>query len=182
MKSKLNFIIEKIKNNESTKGLYIFGDYGVGKTHIMKWFRQETKKVIKFGTENEIHIEFQADIIVWPDHIANLKKAMDKNKNFDYEFSINKLNNQKILIIDDIGGESCSDWELRDILFPILNYRIENKLTTFFTSNFSIKELENYYRKKCSSDSTMRIIDRIYGLTNEIKIIGKNWRREGNEW
>lgn len=42
-----------------------------------------------------------------------------------------------------------SDWEMREVLFPLLNYRIENKLTTFFTSNFSLTALKEYYEKKC---------------------------------
>lgn len=91
-----------------------------------------------------------------------------------------KFNNCQILIIDDIGGEIASDWELREILFPLLNNRIEKKLTTFFTSNFSIKELTNHYLKKSDVVTVGRVIDRIRGLTQEVLLTGENLRR--NSW
>lgn len=175
----ISYFVNKIKNQESTKGWYLCGSYGVGKTYAMRQLIDKTKIIFKYGINQEsLYTEYPVEMIVWPEYIANLKKAMDKDKYQPYIPETEKLKKQRVLIIDDIGGETPSDWELRDILFPLLNYRIEKKLTTFFTSNFNINQLEKYYKKKCSIDAVDRVIDRIYGLTQEHQLIGKNWRRE----
>lgn len=176
----INNLIEKINKKEPIKGLYLYGSFGIGKTHSMQELLNKTETIRIFGSDEEkqIYKERQGEIIVWPEHISKLKKNMDKDKTQEYQFDNKKMYNQKILIIDDIGGETPSDWELRDILFPLLNYRINNKMATFFTSNFSIQELERYYLKKCNKEAVGRVIDRIYGLTHEYHMNGKNWRRE----
>lgn len=177
----LDLIVSKIKNKEAIKGLYLWGKPGVGKTHFTKQVLDAISIKIEFGNyEKVIFTQFPGQLIVWPQHIANLKRNMDKEKLSEYNFNNNDLYNKSILIIDDIGGEIASDWALGEILFPLINYRIENKLTTFFTSNFSIAQLESHYLKRCSLHVVLRVIDRIYGLTCEQEITGKNWRHDFN--
>ena len=62
---------------------------------------------------------------------------------------------------------------------PILQYRMDEKLPTFFTSNLTIDELETHLSEtKDSIDKVKarRIIERIKQLTDDIEIISVNRR------
>ena len=85
-----------------------------------------------------------------------------------------------ILLIDDIGAENNSAWARDEVLGTILQYRMDNNLTTFFTSNFSIDELENVLSetsKGTEAIKSRRIIERIKYLTIEETLISKNKRQ-----
>ena len=84
-----------------------------------------------------------------------------------------------VLLIDDIGAENNSAWARDEVLGTILQYRMDNDLTTFFTSNFTIEELENVLSETSKGTDEIkarRIIERIKYLTIEEKLISKNKR------
>jgi len=179
MMNNLKPYIDAINNNEIIKGIYLYGAFGIGKTYHMKKLLEATKKnqIITGGFENITFTEDRGALIVWPIIIDQLKQNMNKDGNYYYH-DWQKWNNCQVLVIDDIGGEMPSDWALREKLFPLLNFRVEQKLTTFFTSNFNIKELTEYYLKKCEAITVGRVIDRIRGLTIAVEMLGENLRRK----
>ena len=64
---------------------------------------------------------------------------------------------------------------------PILQSRMNKKLTTFFTSNLTIEELErNLSITKGSEDAVKakRIIERIKQLTDDLELISINRRNK----
>ena len=64
------------------------------------------------------------------------KKYLESSKEkFDY---IKKV---PLLLIDDIGAEGLTAYNRDEVLCPLLQYRMDNYLPTFFTSNLSLKEL-----------------------------------------
>ena len=84
-----------------------------------------------------------------------------------------------LLLLDDIGAESVSAWSRDEILGPILQYRMEEKLPTFFTSNLSIDELEKFLAINSSSVERVkarRIVERIRQLTVNLELISENRR------
>jgi len=84
------------------------------------------------------------------------------------------------LLIDDIGAENVTPWSRDEILGPILQYRMEEGLPTFFTSNLTLEELEvNLSSTKSGNDllKARRIIERIKQLTIDYPLIGENFRR-----
>ena len=86
----------------------------------------------------------------------------------------------ELLLIDDIGAEKVTDWGRDEILGTILQSRMNNHLTTFFTSNLSIEELEKHF--SCTNNSidkvkAKRIIERIKQLSNPVELISKNLRK-----
>ena len=86
----------------------------------------------------------------------------------------------EILLIDDIGAEKVSDWGRDEILGTILQSRMNNHLTTFFTSNLSIEELEKHLAiTKDSQDivKARRIIERVKQLTEDMELISINRRK-----
>ena len=114
-------------------------------------------------------------IIFWPEYIRDLKASFDS----DFKEKFNYIKKVPLLLIDDIGAENCSNWSRDEVLGPILQYRMENHLPTFFTSNLTIDELENSLSITSSGVDKVkarRIIERIKQLTINLELISKNRR------
>ncbi|NLC48473.1 MAG: hypothetical protein GX758_03850, partial [Tenericutes bacterium] len=77
-------------------------------------------------------------------------------------------------------AENNTSWSRDEVLSTILQYRMDNDLTTFFTSNFTIDELENLLAETSKGADLIkarRIVERIRFLTIEEKLISKNKRK-----
>jgi primosomal protein DnaI len=85
-----------------------------------------------------------------------------------------------LLLIDDIGAESTSSWGRAEILGPTLQYRMQEQLPTFFTSNLNKESLEEHLASSKDGVEVIkarRIIERINQLTDNITMISKNLRK-----
>ena len=155
------FITDPSKN----KGLYLHGNFGCGKTYLITAaFNELAKKDIKSA------------IVFWPEFLKRLKSSFSS----DFEDVLNKVKKAPILLIDDIGAENMTPWGRDEILCPILQYRMDENLKTFFTSNLNIDELETHL--SLSKDGVdivkaKRIIERIKQLTTDSEMIGQNLRK-----
>lgn len=156
----LDFLDSYIENPHQ-KGLYLHGNFGCGKSYLISAILNElAKKNIKSA------------IIFWPEF---LRQAFydDFNEKFDY------IKNVEVLLIDDIGAEKVTEWNRDEILCPLLQYRMDNHLTTFFTSNLTLDELKQLLSiSKSGVDEVKagRIIARIEQLTEDLEMISKNLR------
>lgn len=147
------------------KGLYLHGVFGSGKTYLI------------YALLNELKINKKIDFIAvyYPDALKELKEDWDL-----YNSRMEKYSNVPILFLDDIGAEQVSEWGRDEVLGTILQYRMNNHLTTFFTSNLTIDELEYHLSlAKSSLDKVKarRIIERIKQLTIDIELITDNKRK-----
>ena len=114
-------------------------------------------------------------LIYYPEFLRSLKAAF----NTDYDEKFNYIKKIPLLLLDDIGAENCSNWSRDEILGPILQYRMESHLPTFFTSNLSISELENHLSSTKSGVEKVkarRIVERIKQLTTQLELISENRR------
>lgn len=144
------------------KGLYLHGNFGCGKTYLIAAIFNELA-----------HKNYKSCIIFWPEF---LRQAFydDFNDKFEY---VKKV---PLLLIDDIGAEGLTAWNRDEILCPLLQYRMDNNLTTFFTSNLTLKELESHLSNSKSGVDEVkagRIISRIEQLTEDMEMISKNLRK-----
>ena len=163
---------KKFFTENRTKGLYLYGNFGCGKTYIIAaLFNELAKKNIKSA------------IVYFPEFLRNLKSSFkDEKENNDISFE-NKFTYIKkipLLLIDDISAENVTAWSRDEILGTILQYRMEENLPTFFTSNLSLEELETHLSissQKIEVLKARRIIERIKYLTNEMKLIGFDRRK-----
>ena len=83
-------------------------------------------------------------------------------------------------MLDDIGADSLSSWIRDEVLGVILQYRLQEKLPTFFSSNFSMAELQKHLTVNQRGDEetlkAARIMERIRFLSQEIIVSGPNRR------
>lgn len=152
---------EQIRKRE---GLYIFGDSGVGKTHLVcalaKYLMESGLDVMFYNTGDfleKLREEFQ-------------KPSYDED---DYFFSLFRetMDFKGVLILDDLGAEKISDWA-RERLYLIINKKYEDLTPMIFTSNCDIEIL--------SARLGDRVSSRILGMTRIIKYKGDERRLASN--
>lgn len=156
--------IDNYNSEEKPKGLYLTGSFGSGKTYIISaLFNELAKKGIRSA------------LIYYPEFLRSLKASFQTNYSDKFDY-IKKV---PLLLLDDIGAENCSNWSRDEVLGPILQYRMESHLPTFFTSNLSLDELETSLAITTSNADKVkarRIIERIKQLTVTIELVSKNRR------
>ena len=153
--------LDTYKDNPHQKGLYLHGNFGCGKSYLIAAILNELAKQ-----------DVKTAIIFWPEFLRQSFYDDFKEK-FDYVKSVD------VLLIDDIGAEKVTEWNRDEILCPLLQNRMDNHLTTFFTSNLTIEELKQLLSiSKSGVDEVKasRIIARIEQLTEDIEMINKNLR------
>lgn len=159
-----NDFIKDYNNGKEVKGLYLTGSFGSGKTYLISALLNELAKR-----------NVKSTIVYYPEFLRELKSSFKD----DFEEKYNAAKKSKILFIDDIGAENCSSWSRDEILGSILQYRMEEHLVTFFTSNLSLEELEKHLSITTNGTEKVkarRIIERIKQLTIPMELISKNRR------
>ena len=159
----INFI-KDYKEGKSCKGLYLSGNFGSGKSYIVSAMINE---LIKDG--------YKGALIYYPEFLRNLKSSFGKDFEEKFEFA----KKADLLLLDDIGAENISSWSRDEILGPIIQYRMDEKLPIFFTSNLSIEELEVHLsesKDKIDKIKAKRIIERIKFITDDLTLISENKR------
>jgi len=156
--------MDHYSEEEKPKGIYLNGSFGSGKTYLIaSLFNEMAKRGVK------------GSLVYYPEVLRSLKASFTTNysEQFDY------IKKTPLLLLDDIGAENCSDWSRDEVLGPLLQYRMENHLPTFFTSNLTLNELEKALSITSSGVDKVkarRIIERIKQLTVTLELISKNRR------
>ncbi len=161
----IDYIYNFVKNYGSDiKGLYLHGSFGCGKSYLIAaCFNELAKKNIK------------SSIVFWPEFLVNLKSSFDT----DFEYKLDYIKQVEVLLIDDLGAENLTPWARDEILCSVLQYRMDNNLKTFITSNLDINELENHLaatKDGVEKVKARRIIERVKNLTVDMELISKNMR------
>lgn len=158
-----NFINE-YKKGTNPKGIYLHGSFGSGKTYLISALFNE---LAKSGTTS---------VII---HTPELLRSLKDSFSTDYSEKFYLLKHTSLLLLDDIGAEYLTAWGRDEVIEPILQYRMDEGLPTFFTSNFTILELEKHFTTASNSIDKVkarRIIERIKQLSVEVELISKNLR------
>ena len=168
LKAALDFVNSYSKKpKEFHKGLYLEGRFGVGKTYLLAAIAND---LAKRG--------YQTTLVHFPSFAVEIKSSISKNQTTEY---IDSLKKAQVLMIDDIGADSLSSWLRDDVLGVILQYRMQEELPTFFSSNLSLTQLEQQYltvnnRGEAEPLKAKRIMERIKFLADEYHVVGKNRR------
>ncbi len=157
------FMDEYLRDKKG-KGLYLSGSFGSGKTYLISaLFNELAKKGISSA------------LVYYPELLRSLKSSFGS----DYEERFDFIKTVPLLLLDDIGAENTTSWSRDEVLGPILQYRMEEELPTFFTSNLTLTELENALsitNNGTEKIKAKRIIERIKQLTFSLELISKNRR------
>ena len=165
----LKFFQEFMKdylNGKKVKGLYLTGSFGSGKTYLIAaLFNELAKKNVK------------SCMVYYPELLRQLKSSFHSS----YEEKFETVRTSPLLLLDDIGAENMTVWARDEVLGPILQYRMDEGLPTFFTSNFTIEELETLLSSTGSANEKVkakRITERIKQLSTVMILNSKNRRNE----
>lgn len=171
LKLKINQYLDNFKEyKEKGCGIYIWSQgSGRGKTHFLTSICQEIIKryIIPciFMTEEQFY--------------AKIRETYD-SKSLEEQVIIRKFKEIDCLFLDDLGATKPTLWK-NEILCSLLDYRMNNNLPTFFTSNFSPNEYENIL-KRSQIECPARIVSRIYEIcrNNITEVKGEDWRKKLN--
>lgn len=148
------------------RGMYIYGPFGIGKSFILG------------ALANELANRRIRTVAVYvPEFLREMKQSIqDQSLNDKIDF----VKNAPVLMLDDIGAETMSAWTRDEVLGTILQFRMAEKLPTFFTSNFSYDELEHHltYTQRGEKEAVKaaRIMERIRMISSPLRLDGENRR------
>ncbi|MDR0920924.1 MAG: primosomal protein DnaI [Lactobacillales bacterium] len=148
------------------KALYIYGDFGIGKSFVLG------------ATANRLaHAGVETTLVNFPTFVIELRQAISTNT---VQEKLDVIKKTDVLMLDDIGAESSTDWIRDEVLYTLLNYRMQEQLPTFFSSNKNMADLEKHYTfTKQGAEEPIpakRVMERIRYLAEEVQMIGKNIR------
>lgn len=131
---------------ETRQGIYIYGGFGTGKTHLAACMANaligEIAKTFEIGKRPE----FPPVLLTNMFEIAkSIKATFGKNSGENEQSLIEKFSGCDFLFFDDLGKEiltkNADETWLQGLLFDLLNRRYNELKPTIFTSNFGISEL-----------------------------------------
>lgn len=157
--------IANYENNIPTKGLYIHGKHGTGKSYLLsfiaKTFANNNRKVI---------------LAYYPDLARSFRSSISSGT---LEDLIEDLKNVEVLALDDFGGETLTAYIRDEVIGSILHDRMCNNRLTFIASNLSESMLQKHLEdtgKDIDVVKAARIYERIRALMNFVELVDTNYR------
>lgn len=146
---------------EEIESTYFFGRPGSGKTVMACYYMLEEMKRSYLN-----YTPCTTLFIPVAELLEEIKQAFSTEDGASVVYS--KYSEVKLLVLDDLGALSPTDWSYGSICL-IIGRRYDQMLKTIITSNFAIDQLEDMF-------NDAKIPDRIQGMC-EIKHLDKpSWR------
>ncbi len=124
-----NFVEHFDKAFATGKGLYLTGSFGTGKTHLAAGIALEICKKMK-----------PVVMLSMVELLARLRSSYSPDDTNSEMSLMNVFTQVDLLVIDDLGKESPSEWTLEK-LYQIINARYELKKPIIVTTNYKDQEL-----------------------------------------
>ncbi|MBC1681636.1 primosomal protein DnaI [Listeria welshimeri] len=154
------------KNGERVKGLFIHGSFGTGKSYLLGALAKEL--ALKGVSTTLVYL---------PEFMREVKQSISDNTVGE---KIQFAKETEVLMLDDIGAESMTAWTRDEVLGAILQFRMQEELPTFFSSNYNMDQLENLLMFAQNGNEeklkARRIMERVRYLSKEVNLEGKNRR------
>ena len=162
----VNHFLNQAETALPERGIFFTGPFGVGKTYFLGAIANRLKQ-----------FNISSMIIYMPEFVREMRDAIRDN---NVQEKIDAFKNADVLMLDDIGAETFSAWFRDEVLGSILQYRMMERLPVFFTSNYTMEQLEEILAS--STKGTIekvkagRIMERIRQVSKEVKLNGENMR------
>ena len=140
---------------EKNQGMLFWGDVGTGKSYTAA------------AIANEL-IDRMNPVIM-----TSFVKLLQDMRGFDSDDGsyIDRLNQAKLLIIDDLGAERGTDYALEKV-YDIIDSRYRSGKPAIFTTNLTMMQMQS-----CTDIRYNRIYDRIFEMCYPVEFVGKSWRK-----
>ncbi|MWW17525.1 primosomal protein DnaI [Listeria innocua] len=152
------------QNGERVKGLFIHGSFGTGKSYLLGALAKEL--ALK---------GISTTLVYLPEFMREVKQSISDNTVGE---KIQFAKETEVLMLDDIGAESMTAWTRDEVLGAILQFRMQEELPTFFSSNYNMDQLENHlmFAQNGTEEKlkARRIMERVRYLSKEVNLEGKN--------
>jgi len=150
-----NYVGNFNKMLERGQGLMFFGDVGTGKSFTAACIANELLD--------------QQKTVIMTSFIKLIEKMMDFDDSNE-EF-MNRLQEVKLLVIDDLGAERGTDYSLEKV-YDIIDSRYRSGRPLILTTNLSLSSM-----KDCEDIRYTRIYDRIFEMCYPVKVEGMSFRK-----
>lgn len=151
------------KSGERVKGLFIHGSFGTGKSYLLGALAKEL--ALK---------GISTTLVYLPEFMREVKQSISDNTVGE---KIQFAKETEVLMLDDIGAESMTAWTRDEVLGAILQFRMQEELPTFFSSNYNMDQLENHlmFAQNGTEEKlkARRIMERVRYLSKEVNLEGK---------
>lgn len=158
--------LDDAKNELPERGIFFSGPFGVGKTYFLGAIANRLKQ-----------FNISSMLIYMPEFVREIRDSIKDNT---VQEKIEVFKQADVLMLDDIGAETLSAWFRDEVLGSILQFRMMEKRPVFFTSNYTMKQLEDILATSTRGDVEIvkagRIMERIKQVSNEVKVDGDNRR------
>ncbi|MBQ1879352.1 MAG: ATP-binding protein [Bacilli bacterium] len=145
---------------EKGNWFYLNGGFNSGKSYILACFANQ------YAEDNDVSVAF-VDTTRLIDRLRNY--SIKDKKSFSEEMS--KLTSVPLLVLDGFGNEYKSDFAFSTVLYPLLSERARNKNLTFFTSDFSYKDIEEMYAKSVGLPRAKQLISLIKSMCGKEAVL-----------
>jgi len=139
---------------EKGQGLLFWGDVGTGKSFTAA------------AIANEL-LNRKCSVIMTS--FVKLLGEIGISANNEY---IDRLNQAKLLVVDDLGAERGTDYALEKV-YDIIDSRYRCKKPIILTTNLSLQHM-----KTCEDMRYSRIYDRVFEMCYPVKFDGMSWRKK----
>lgn len=138
------------------QGLLFWGTVGTGKSYTAACIANEL-------LERNIPVVMTSFVKI----LQNIQGNPEEEKVF-----INRLNDARLLIIDDLGTERNTDYALEKV-YNIIDSRYRAGKPLILTTNMTVKEMQD-----TTDIRYKRIYDRIFEMCFPVRVPGRSWREK----
>ena len=162
----VKLLADVILLSASSKSLYLHGTMGSGKTYLAAAACNDHAR----NSEKTAFIHYPAFV----------QRAASGAAQGEYKNEFRRLMYADFLVIDDIGAEAVTDWNRDSLLLPVLNARYEAHKPVWFTSNYTLEDLQQHFAFSAKGGEEItkaaRIIERIRASCEVRVLKGKDRR------
>lgn len=155
-----------VKNPSLSKGIMLAGNFGTGKTWMMKLFSKNQRQVFHVKNAKDIANDYQGNGVESADFVNKFKNPENDKASFFHPYAG--------LCIDDIGTEDIKNnfGNKKNVIGDLIEQRYSTGNTGVFfhaTTNLNSDQLKSFYGE--------RVVSRMKELFNFIEFPGNDRRK-----